>query len=98
MPLGTPPVAAQPQPQQPMAKQPLPEPDRRVVGYITSNNTLIPITREELGDYLIARGGYEKLELFANRKILELEVQRAASQSPPPKSGRSSKRCCDRWV
>ena len=50
-----------------------PEPDRRVVGYLYGN---VPITREELGDFLIARGGYEKLELLANKKIIEIECQR----------------------
>jgi hypothetical protein len=55
------------------AAAPLPEPDRRVVGYIYGN---VPITREELGDFLIARGGYEKLELLANKKIIEIEAQR----------------------
>jgi hypothetical protein len=60
----------------PTPPQPLPEHDKRVVGYITSGNNLIPITREELGDFLIARGGYEKLELLANRKIIELEAAR----------------------
>ena len=54
------------------AAAPLPEPDRRVVGYIYGN---VPITREELGDFLIARGGYEKLELLANKKIIEIEAQ-----------------------
>src|SRR5262245_53679868 len=44
------------------AAAPLPEPDRRIVGYIYGN---VPITREELGDFLIARGGHEKLELLA---------------------------------
>lgn len=52
---------------------PQPEPDRRVVGYIYGN---VPITREELGDFLIARGGYEKLELLANKKIIEIEAAR----------------------
>jgi hypothetical protein len=48
-----------------------PAPDRRVVAYIYGN---IPVSREELGDYLIARGGYEKLELFVNKKIIEIEA------------------------
>jgi len=60
----------------PQQSLPLPEPDKRVVGYITSNNVLVPITREELGDFLIARGGYEKLELLANKKIIETEAAR----------------------
>lgn len=75
---GTPPAAAPAQtPAQPTPKLAKPEePDRRIVGYITSDNQLIAITREELGDFLIARGGHEKLELLANRKIVELEAAR----------------------
>jgi len=55
------------------APQPQPEPDRRVVAYIYGN---VPITREELGDFLIARGGHEKLELLINKKIIETEAAR----------------------
>lgn len=55
------------------AAQPLPEPDRRVVAYIYGN---VPVTREELGDFLIARGGHEKLELLVNKKIIETEAAR----------------------
>jgi hypothetical protein len=61
---GTPPPA------QPL---PLPEPDKRVVAYLYGN---VPVTREELGDFLIARGGYEKLELLVNKKIIEIEAAR----------------------
>src|SRR5215831_3538563 len=43
--------------------------DKRIVAYIYGN---IPVTREELGDYLIARGGYEKVELLVNKKIIEV--------------------------
>ena len=57
----------------PPPAQPLPEPDRRVVGYLYGN---VPITREELGDFLIARGGHEKLELLANKRIIEIEAAR----------------------
>ncbi|MBV9121994.1 MAG: peptidylprolyl isomerase [Planctomycetes bacterium] len=42
---------------------------RRVVAYINGN---IPITREELGEYLIAREGAEKLELLVNKRIIEM--------------------------
>lgn len=42
----------------------------RSVCYIYGN---VPITREELGDYLIARGGYEKLDKLVNRRIIEIE-------------------------
>lgn len=41
---------------------------RRVVAYIHGN---IPITREDLGEYLIARYGAEKLDLLINKKIIE---------------------------
>lgn len=73
---GTP--TAPPTAQPPMgapkpAASPAPEADRRVVGYIYGN---VPITREELGDFLIARGGHEKLELLANKKIIEYEAAR----------------------
>lgn len=73
---GTPPVAPPPgmlPPGMPPKSAPAPEPDRRVVGYIYGN---VPITREELGDFLIARGGHEKLELLANKKIIEHEANR----------------------
>ncbi len=52
---------------------PVPEPDRRVVGYLYGN---VPVTREELGDFLIARGGHEKLELLINKRIIEIEAAR----------------------
>lgn len=41
---------------------------QRVVAYIHGN---IPITREELGEFLIARYGYNKIELLVNRRIIE---------------------------
>lgn len=41
---------------------------QRVVAYIHGN---IPITREELGEFLIARHGNSKVELLVNRKIIE---------------------------
>jgi hypothetical protein len=82
--------AQQPQPVQPAqfapAAQPQPkapaESDHRVVAYITNPrpapgaNPLIAITREDLGEFLIARGGDEKLELLVNKKIIELEAAR----------------------
>lgn len=43
--------------------------DQRVVAYIYEN---IPITREELGEYLIARFGAERLDFLVNRRIVEL--------------------------
>jgi hypothetical protein len=66
---GTPPPAVQPKVQ----PQPQPEPDRRTVAYIYGS---VPVTREELGDFLIARGGHEKLELLVNKKIIEVEAAR----------------------
>ena len=52
---------------------PLSEPDRRITAYIYGN---VPVTREELGEFLIARGGHEKLELLVNKRIIEIEAQR----------------------
>ena len=43
---------------------------RRVVAYLYNN---VAITREELGEYLIARLGAERLNLLVERKIVELE-------------------------
>lgn len=51
-----------------------PDYSSRVVGYIYDN---IPITREELGEYLIARFGAERLELLANKKIIDMECKKA---------------------
>jgi hypothetical protein len=45
---------------------------QRVVAYIHGS---IPITREELGEYLIARYGYNKVELLVNRRIIEHACQ-----------------------
>jgi len=36
----------------------------------------IPVTREDLGEFLIARGGYDKVELLVNKKIIEVEAAR----------------------
>lgn len=52
---------------------PLPEPDRRIVAYIYGN---VPITREDLGEFLISRGGHEKVDLLVNKKIIEFEAAR----------------------
>src|SRR5262249_9528430 len=40
---------------------------QRVVAYIYGN---VPITREELGEYLIARFGAERTEFLVNRRIV----------------------------
>jgi hypothetical protein len=39
----------------------------------TLYNGSVPVTREELGEYLIARFGAERLEFVVNRKIVEME-------------------------
>lgn len=46
-------------------------PDKRIVAYIYDN---MPVTREELADFLIARGGYEKLDQLVNKRIVEVEA------------------------
>jgi hypothetical protein len=46
---------------------------RNVVAYIYGT---VPITREELGEYLIARFGAERLETFVNKRIIEHHCQR----------------------
>jgi parvulin-like peptidyl-prolyl isomerase len=66
-----------------LAQQPAPknlpaavsaDPNRRVVAYFHSN---VPVHRDELGDYLIARGGMDKLELLVNRRMIEVAATRA---------------------
>jgi hypothetical protein len=46
---------------------------QRVVAYIHGN---VPVTREELGEYLIARGGMDKLDLLVNKRVIETEAAR----------------------
>jgi parvulin-like peptidyl-prolyl isomerase len=47
-------------------------PPTQVVGYLHGNQ---PVTREELGEFLIARYGAEKIEFLVNRKIIDRECQ-----------------------
>jgi len=47
--------------------------NRRVVAFLHQNTQ---VTREELGEYLIARFGAERLEFLINRKIVEMECQK----------------------
>jgi hypothetical protein len=47
--------------------------DRRPVAYIHKS---IPITREDLGEYLIARFGMQRVEFLVNRRIVEMECKR----------------------
>jgi hypothetical protein len=44
----------------------------RVVAYVSNQ----PVSREELGEYLIARFGVERLEFMVNRKIMEAECRK----------------------
>ncbi|MBM4071518.1 MAG: peptidyl-prolyl cis-trans isomerase [Planctomycetes bacterium] len=46
--------------------------NKRVVAYIHNN---IPITREELGEYLIARFGAQRVDFLINRRIVEMACQ-----------------------
>lgn len=46
--------------------------NQRVVGYVNYGGQQIPITREELGEYLITRLGADRLEYLINRKIIEM--------------------------
>src|SRR5437868_1319121 len=46
----------------------------RPVAYIYES---IPVTRADLAEFLIARGGYEKVELLVNKMIIEKEAERA---------------------
>jgi hypothetical protein len=43
-------------------------PPEQVVGYYDTSE---PVTREDLGEYLIARYGVERLELLVNRRIID---------------------------
>lgn len=47
-------------------------PPTQVVAYLHGNR---PVTREDLGEFLIARYGAEKLEFLVNRRIIDLECQ-----------------------
>lgn len=47
---------------------------QRVVAYIYGN---VAITREDLGEYLIARQGTDKVELLVNKRIIEHACQQA---------------------
>src|SRR5262249_62075072 len=46
---------------------------QRVVAYIYGS---MPITREDRGEYLIARHGTDKLELLVNKKIIDVACQK----------------------
>ena len=54
------------------ANQPPSDYSKRVVAYLYGN---VPITREELGEYLIARFGQERIEIMINHRIVEMYCQ-----------------------
>ncbi|HYH68179.1 MAG TPA: peptidylprolyl isomerase, partial [Urbifossiella sp.] len=53
------------------AQPPAPDVGKRVAAFIHGNT---PVTRDELGEYLIARGGMDKIDLVVNRKLVEIEA------------------------
>src|SRR5438309_1963301 len=67
---ATPPAAAPAAPSAGAEAAPPPSSDyaSRVVAYLANDQV---VTREELGEYLIARRGAEKMDLFVNRKIID---------------------------
>ena len=50
-----------------------PAAEKSIVAFIYGN---VPVTREELGEFLIARGGHEKVDLLVNKKIIQVEAER----------------------
>lgn len=58
-------------------QQPAPAPaadvGKRVAAFIHGN---VQVTREELGEYLIARGGMDRIDLLVNRRVIETEAAR----------------------
>lgn len=66
-------LAADARGQQPPAAKPADDYATRPVAYIHGN---VPVTRAEFGEFLMARGGVDKLELFVNKKIIEHECAR----------------------
>lgn len=61
-------VAQTPQVKQVSANIPAADANKRVVGFIFGN---IPLHRETFGEYLIARKGADKFDLFVNKCIIE---------------------------
>lgn len=61
-------------PPTPAPTEPASDYSQRVVAYIYGT---VPITREDLGEYLIARQGADKLELLVNKRIIEHACQEA---------------------
>src|SRR5437762_11847129 len=73
---GAPQSAAVAAPPPPPQQPPTPPSDysQRVVAYVYNT---IPITREDLGEYLIARQGSDKVELLVNKRSIEVACQQA---------------------
>jgi hypothetical protein len=65
---------AGPPPQAAPAAPPPSDYSQRVVAYIYGN---VPITREDLGEYLIARKGADCVDLLVNKKIIERACKEA---------------------
>src|SRR5687767_11007443 len=75
---GVAPAQAPPRPQQPVRQAGAVTPAAddyatRPVALIYGN---VPVTRQELGEFLIARGGSDKLELVVNKMIIEHECKK----------------------
>jgi parvulin-like peptidyl-prolyl isomerase len=66
-------VAAPPAPAAPAPQTPASDYSQRVVAYIYQS---IPITREDLGEYMIARHGLDNVDLLVNKKIIEYACQK----------------------
>jgi len=95
--LAAPPEAAPAAAQQVIPEvEPTPEYSRRVVARIHNK---IDITREELGEYLIARFGVEKLQLLINRRIIEQACQeKGIAISPAEVEASIDKDCAELGV
>lgn len=70
LPVFAPSAVAQP-PRTLPASVTTPDAGKRVVAYV---HGATPVTREDLGEYLIARGGMDKLELLVNKRVIEVEA------------------------
>lgn len=57
----------------PLAKAGTEDDYNRPVAYIYGN---IPISRKDLGEFLMARGGHDKLDLLINKMVIEAEAKR----------------------
>jgi parvulin-like peptidyl-prolyl isomerase len=53
---------------------------RSVVAFFHGN---VPVYRDELSDYLLARGGMDKVELLVNRRMIEVAASRAGVSVTP---------------